>query len=207
MDRNTVFTKTAKGITQVNQKSASLSKDLMKVLKLIDGKSNFGQILEKAELDKPVLEKALNTLQKDGFARIFETRKEEVDPFAARTISTSPRPASCPGQTQRVIAARGQRHQRARRASRTRATPPRSRWRRRRTRRARRPRRKPRSRAKLEADARAKAEAEQRAMEQARKAKEASERAKAEVEAKSARRRSARPRSPRSRRRKPPSGR
>ena len=46
MDRTTVFTKTAKGITQVNQKSASLSKDLMKVLKLIDGKSNFGQIME-----------------------------------------------------------------------------------------------------------------------------------------------------------------
>ena len=38
MDRSTVFTKTAKGITQVNQKSASLSKDLMKVLKVIDGK-------------------------------------------------------------------------------------------------------------------------------------------------------------------------
>ena len=59
MDRSTVFTKTAKGITQVNQKSASLSKDLMKVLKLIDGKSNFGQLLEKAELDKNVLERAL----------------------------------------------------------------------------------------------------------------------------------------------------
>ena len=75
MDKATVFTKTAKGITQVNQKSASLSKDLMKVLKLIDGKSNFGQLLEKAELDKGVLEKALNTLAKDGFARIFETKK------------------------------------------------------------------------------------------------------------------------------------
>ena len=73
MERSTVFTKTAKGITQVNQRSASLSKDLMKVLKLIDGKSNFGQIMEKAELDKNQLEKALNTLTKDGFARIFQT--------------------------------------------------------------------------------------------------------------------------------------
>jgi len=81
MDRTTVYTKTAKGITQVNQRSASLSKDLMKVLKLIDGKSNFGQLLEKADLDKGALEKALNTLAKDGFARVFETRKEEADPF------------------------------------------------------------------------------------------------------------------------------
>ena len=72
MDRTTVFTKTAKGITQVNQKSASLSKDLMKVLKLIDGKSNFGQLMDKAGLDKPSLEKALNTLTKDGFSRVFQ---------------------------------------------------------------------------------------------------------------------------------------
>src|SRR5688572_32807853 len=81
MDQATVFTKTAKGITQVNQRSASLSKDLMKVLKLIDGKSNFAQIMDKAELDKNQLEKALNTLTKDGFARIFQTKKAEADPF------------------------------------------------------------------------------------------------------------------------------
>ena len=48
MDNTTVFTKTAKGITQVNQRSASLSRDLMKVLKLIDGKSTFAEIIERA---------------------------------------------------------------------------------------------------------------------------------------------------------------
>ena len=104
MDRTVVFTKTAKGITQVNQKSASLSKDLMKVLKLIDGKSNFGQLLEKAEVDKGVLEKALNTLAKDGFARIFETRKEEADPFAASEDDFDfTAPNKMPASTQRVI--------------------------------------------------------------------------------------------------------
>ena len=82
MDKTTVYTKTAKGITQVNQKSASLSRDLMKVLKLIDGKSNFGQIMEKADLDQSSLTKVLNALTKDGFARVFQTRKEEADPFA-----------------------------------------------------------------------------------------------------------------------------
>src|SRR5258706_14810911 len=83
MERSTVFTKTAKGITQVNQKSASLSKDLMKVLKVIDGKSNLGQIMEKVEMDKGPTEIVINKLLKDGFARVFETRKEEADPFAA----------------------------------------------------------------------------------------------------------------------------
>ena len=96
MDKTTVYTKTAKGITQVNQKSASLSKDLMKVLKLIDGKSNFGQIMEKADMDAPSLTKALNTLAKDGFARVFQVRKEEADPFAAEDDFDFTAPARCP---------------------------------------------------------------------------------------------------------------
>src|SRR2546423_6940833 len=123
MDKATVYTKTAKGITQVNQRSASLSKALMKVLKLIDGKSNFGQLLEKADVDKGALEKALMTLAKDGFARVFETRKEEIDPFAdsgggggAAAVAAPAAeaggddfdftaPNKLPGATQRVIPA------------------------------------------------------------------------------------------------------
>ncbi len=183
MDRNTVFTKTAKGITQVNQKSASLSKDLMKVLKLIDGKSNFGQIMEKAEFDKINLEKLLNTLTKDGYARVFQVRKEEVDPFAGEDDFDFTAPGKMPASTQRVIPgaandiselvrqqekadtdrkAREQAHEQARVKAKAEAE----------------------TRAKLEADARAKALAEQAAMEQAKRAKEASERARAEVETK-----------------------
>lgn len=183
MDRNTVFTKTAKGITQVNQKSASLSKDLMKVLKLIDGKSNFAQIMDKADLDKPSLEKALTLLTKDGFARVFQVRKEEVDPFAGEDDFDFTAPGKMPASTQRVIPGaandiselvrqqekadvdkrtREQAQVAARAKAKTEAE----------------------SRAKLEAEARAKVEAEQKAMEQARRAKEASERAKAELDAK-----------------------
>jgi len=103
MDNTTVFTKTAKGITQVNQRSASLSKDLMKILKLVDGKSTFAQIMEKAELDKLVLEKALNTLIKDGFARIFETRKE-ADPFGEDDFDFTA-PGKIAPQPKRVVAA------------------------------------------------------------------------------------------------------
>src|SRR6187549_3859429 len=183
MDQATVFTKTAKGITQVNQRSASLSKDLMKVLKLIDGKSNFSQIMEKADLDKPVLEKALTTLQKDGFARVFETRKEEADPFAGEDDFDFTAPGKLPGQTQRVIAAAANdiselaRQQDARDNTKKQMSQAQD---------AARAKAKleAETRARLEAEAKAKAEAEQRAMEQARKAKEASERAKAEVEAK-----------------------
>jgi|GEM_PF-3774860 len=53
MDSNTVFTKTAKGVTQVNQRTQSLSRELTRVLKAIDGKSTVAQLAVKAEM--PVL--------------------------------------------------------------------------------------------------------------------------------------------------------
>ena len=61
MDKATVFTKTAKGIKEVNTRS-SLSKDLMRVLKLIDGKSNLGHLLEKSEIDKPTLNRIASSV-------------------------------------------------------------------------------------------------------------------------------------------------
>ena len=186
MEKTTVYTKTAKGITQVNQRSASLSKDLMKVLKLIDGKSNFGQLLEKADVDKGSLEKALITLAKDGFARVFETRKEEADPFAPAAVEDDfdfTAPNKIPTSTQRVVAgaandvselvrqqekadADKRTREQANEAARAKA------------------KMEAESRAKLEADARSKAEAEKKAMEQAQRAKEASERARLELETK-----------------------
>lgn len=186
MDQATVFTKTAKGITQVNQRSASLSKDLMKVLKLIDGKSNFAQIMEKAELDKNQLEKALNTLTKDGFARVFQTKKEELDPFGDEGGGGGDdfdftAPGKMPAATQRVIPgaandiselvrqqAKSDADRKAKEQAHTQA--------------AAKAKVEAQVRAKLEAEAKARQEAERQAMEQAQKAKEASERARAQVE-------------------------
>ena len=181
MDRTTVYTKTAKGITQVNQKSASLSKDLMKVLKMIDGKSNFGQIMEKADMDQAALTKALNALTKDGFSRVFQVRKEEADPFGPEDDFDFTAPGKMPASTQRVIPGAANdiselvRQQEkadvakkaaavAQDAARAKAKV------------------EAESRAKLEAEARSKVEAEQKAMEQAKRAKEAADRARAEVE-------------------------
>ncbi len=77
MDLKTVFTKTAKGVTQVNQKKQSLSRDLMKILKSIDGKSDVTVISEKADYPVPSLEKALTALQKESYIKVFEVRQEE----------------------------------------------------------------------------------------------------------------------------------
>jgi len=182
MDNTTVFTKTAKGITQVNQRTASLPRDLMKVLKLVDGKSTFAQIMEKAGMDKPSLDKAVKALIKDGYARVFETRKEEVGAATDDDFDFTA-PGKLPGSGQKVVAAAAldisalarqqealdaerKARENAQNAARDKA------------------RQQAEARAKADAEARAKVEAEKRAMEQAQRAKEASERARAELEAK-----------------------
>ncbi|HEY2629513.1 MAG TPA: AsmA-like C-terminal region-containing protein [Usitatibacter sp.] len=183
MDKATVYTKTAKGITQVNQKSASLSKDLMKVLKLIDGKSNFGQIMEKADMDAPSLTKSLNTLAKDGFARVFQVRKEEADPFAAEDDFDFTAPGKMPASTQRVVAGAANdiselvRQQEKADSARKAASAAQGAA-------ATKAKEQAEAKARAEAEARVRAEAETKAIEQAQRAKEAADRAKAEVEAK-----------------------
>jgi hypothetical protein len=77
MDAKTVFTKTAKGLTQVSQKTQSLSRQLTKVLKAIDGRSSVSALSDKVDLAIPALEKDLAQLKKDGFIKIFEVRFEE----------------------------------------------------------------------------------------------------------------------------------
>ena len=76
MDAKIVFTKTAKGLTQVNQKTQSLSRQLTKVLKAIDGRSSISVLSDKVDLAIPALEKELAQLKKDGFIKIFEVRVE-----------------------------------------------------------------------------------------------------------------------------------
>ena len=76
MDSNTVFTKTAKGVTQVNQRTQSLSRELTRVLKAIDGKSTVAQLAVKAEMPVLAVGKALAQLQRDSFTKIFEIKVE-----------------------------------------------------------------------------------------------------------------------------------
>lgn len=76
MDAKTIFTKTAKGITQLNQKTQSLSRLAGKVLKAIDGRSSITILSDKVDVAIPALEKELTQLQKENFIKIFEVRSE-----------------------------------------------------------------------------------------------------------------------------------
>ncbi|MCA3001552.1 MAG: hypothetical protein ACK5RJ_10635 [Burkholderiales bacterium] len=82
MDKQTVFTKTAKGLAQVNQKPQSLSRQLTNVLRAIDGRTSISLLSDRVGLEVPALEKCLIQLGKDGLIKVFETRVEQpLPPF------------------------------------------------------------------------------------------------------------------------------
>ena len=47
MDKSTIYSKTGKGLLEVKNKSKSLSRDLFKLLNLVDGKSAFPDLQER----------------------------------------------------------------------------------------------------------------------------------------------------------------
>ena len=96
MDRNTLFTKTAKGLMEATGKTSILARDLRNLLKEIDGKLKLGQLNEK--LDKYTdakLKEALGKLAKDGFIKEFlVASRTEVSPPVSRVAPPSPQSPS-----------------------------------------------------------------------------------------------------------------
>lgn len=186
MDRKTILTKTAKGVTQINQKTASLSRDLMKVLKLIDGKSNVDELAQKADLPVPTLEKALDQLLKEGFIKVFVTRADPPTGFDDDFDFTAPgrlAPASRAAGPTTVPVARARDDAAALAAAREKAQAESLAREKAQAEARARVEREAQIRARLEVDVRSKAEAEQRAMVEAKRVQEASERARKDVEA------------------------
>ena len=204
MDLKTVFTKTAKGVTQVNQKTQSLSKDLMKVLKVINGKSTVDELADKADIASSAVEKLLTQLQKDGFAKVFEVKQDIPltdfggdDDFDFTTpvkraapaggVSFGPSPhrkdasddqvarAELKPQVDEAVLAAQRAATRAAEHAAAKEAQSQARAR---------TEREGQVRARLEVEARARKDAELRAMEEARRAQEASERARVDLEAK-----------------------
>ncbi len=186
MDLKTIHSKTGKGVTQITQRTAPLSKDLMKVLKLVDGKATLEQTAKSADLPIPTTEKVLQQLVKEGFIRVFETTREDsgfssefggaeasdddfdftkpAKPSASRPAGATSSPSAARDDAAALTAAR----EKAQTEARARAE------------------REAQIRARLEVDARTKAEAERRAIEEAKRMQEAAERAKLELEARMA---------------------
>ncbi|MFA5913225.1 MAG: hypothetical protein WC830_06665 [Burkholderiales bacterium] len=81
MDRQTVFTKTAKGLMEATGKTSALSRDVRAVLKEIDGRATVGEV--QAKLDKvpeAKLQEALQALVKSDFIREFSQAAPSAAP-------------------------------------------------------------------------------------------------------------------------------
>jgi hypothetical protein len=71
--QQTVYTKTAKGILELRNKSARLSRELAVVFQSVDGKATVTELLPKSGMTAPQLHQALNTLVSDGYIKTVAT--------------------------------------------------------------------------------------------------------------------------------------
>ena len=71
MDNKTIFSKTGKGVLEIKNKAGKLSKDLVQVLTLIDGKSTVADLTAKAKLNDAEINKALSDLTAAGYIKEF----------------------------------------------------------------------------------------------------------------------------------------
>src|SRR5512140_835000 len=91
MDRNTVFTKTAKGLMEATGKTSALSRDLRAILNEIDGKATVEEVQANyGKLPEAKLQEALRIRARDDFIREFV----QSAPQAARSPAASPPAAS-----------------------------------------------------------------------------------------------------------------
>ncbi len=78
MDKKTIYSKTGKGVLEIKNKAGKLSKDLIKVLTLIDGKSNMADLLAKAKFDDAEMDKAITQLSAGGYIKEFSNTSTGV---------------------------------------------------------------------------------------------------------------------------------
>ena len=71
MDKNTIYSKTGKGVLEIKNKAGKLPKDLVRLLSLIDGKSTVAELMAKAKLDLGEINKALGDLTTGGYIKEF----------------------------------------------------------------------------------------------------------------------------------------
>ncbi len=81
MDRNTIFSKTAKGLSEASGKTSLLPRDQRNVLKEVDGRTSVGQLQQKLEkIPEPKLIEMLTKFESDGFVRDTGTGRAAVAP-------------------------------------------------------------------------------------------------------------------------------
>src|SRR5512134_1636988 len=68
-----VFTKTAKGMAELNNRATKLSRDALRVLSVVDGKSNGSALVERAGFTETKVGEALAHLINESCIKVFST--------------------------------------------------------------------------------------------------------------------------------------
>jgi hypothetical protein len=71
MDQKTIYSKTGKGVLEIKNKGGKLSKDLTRVLTLIDGKSTVADLTSKAKLPDADIARSIKQLEEAGYIKEF----------------------------------------------------------------------------------------------------------------------------------------
>jgi hypothetical protein len=83
MDRDTVYTKTAKGLMEATGKTSVLPRDMRAVLKEIDGKATVGEVQDRLrKMPESKLQQTLTVLIRDDFVREFTQKAKTAAPSA-----------------------------------------------------------------------------------------------------------------------------
>ena len=69
-----VYTKTAKGVREVRNKSVKLNRELGLVFLSIDGKSTVADLLPRSGMTGPQLQHAINALVESGYIKVVASR-------------------------------------------------------------------------------------------------------------------------------------
>ena len=77
MDKNTIYSKTAKGMTELKNGCKSLVRDHARVLPLVNGRSNVGELLALGPVPADKLAAVLDALVKHGLIRVFNVAAYE----------------------------------------------------------------------------------------------------------------------------------
>src|SRR5665647_1569761 len=81
--QQTIFTKTAKGVLEIKNKTVKLPRDLGLVFLAVDGKSTFAELVQKSRIPENKLSEALDRLIADGYIKVFLSSAQTATPRAA----------------------------------------------------------------------------------------------------------------------------
>lgn len=79
MDKSTVFSKTAKGMTESKAGGKNLAREHARVLSIVNGKSSIGDLLKSGALLDGKYAPVLTALMEHGLVRVFEGAKHHLD--------------------------------------------------------------------------------------------------------------------------------